>query len=487
MGLAIDESLLADVNDPSLDVLNYAISTHKKAIRRLKKLFDYYDGKQAILKHTMANNQHSSNNRTVVNHAKYITDMATGFTVGNPIAYASKKGLIQPIIDALKAIDIQSHDTELEKDLSVFGAGDELIYLKNIGTDQAPDTQIRIEKIDPRAIVMVTDDTVEHNPLFAIYVQKKRNLQGYENGCLITVYTRQNVIQYRTSMGNELDNNANKTVEKHYFGDVPVVEYRNNEERQGDFEQVIPSIDDYNTLQSDRITDKQDFIDALLVVYGFTLDSDKDTGSSIKNGMINGAPGKGEDGASVEWLTKNFDETQIEILSKSVENDIHKISYIPNMNDENFMGNVSGEAMKYKLFAMGNLLSIKSSYMAKGLRKRLSLMQHVLTIKGQKVDISDCQITFTPNIPVNLTDIVANIKNADGVIPRTITYSWLPGTDNPQEVIDQMKQQTVDNIKTNQAALTGDTGTNIDQPPYNTDKSSNSEDKADDSNQNTKK
>lgn len=32
----------------------------------------------------------------------------------------------------------------------------------------------------------------------------------------------------------------------HYFGKMPMVEYRNNEEKQGDFEQMIPLIDAYN-------------------------------------------------------------------------------------------------------------------------------------------------------------------------------------------------------------------------------------------------
>ncbi|MCA9765426.1 MAG: phage portal protein [Carnobacterium sp.] len=38
-----------------------------------------------------------------------------------------------------------------------------------------------------------------------------------------------------------------------YFGGVQVIEYRNNEEKQGDFEQAIFLIDAYNALQSDRM------------------------------------------------------------------------------------------------------------------------------------------------------------------------------------------------------------------------------------------
>ncbi|MFT8610863.1 MAG: phage portal protein, partial [Liquorilactobacillus nagelii] len=89
--------------------------------------------------------------------------------------------------------------------------------------------------------------------------------------------------------------------------------------------------------------------------------------------------------------------------------------------------------------------------------------------KGQGVDASGCKITFTPNIPVNLSDIITNMKNADGIIPRTITYGWLPDVDDPEEVADQMKQQKAQDIKDSQKALTDDTGKNIDDEEFNQD------------------
>ena len=112
---------------------------------------------------------------------------------------------------------------------------------------------------------------------------------------------------------------------------VPLIEYRNNEERQGDFEQLISLIDAYNLLQTDRISDKEAFVDAILVTFGFGLAEDDDDLKALKNGVLN-APSR-EDGADISWLTKSFDETQVNLLSQSIENDIHKISYVPNMNE----------------------------------------------------------------------------------------------------------------------------------------------------------
>lgn len=166
-------------------------------------------------------------------------------------------------------------------------------------------------------------------------------------------------------------------------------------------------IDAYNLLQTDRISDKEAFVDAILVTFGFGLDDNEDI-KRLNRGAIEAPPR--EEGADIEWLTKSFDETQVNLLSQSIENDIHKISYVPNMNDEKFMGNVSGEAMKFKLFGLENLLSIKQRYFFDGLRRRLKLIQTIVNIKGANDDASGCKISLAANIPSNLSDVVNNVK-----------------------------------------------------------------------------
>lgn len=441
MGIPIDSSLIDDLDNPSQDVLNYAIRAHRRAIRRLDKLAAYYKGEQDIFKrsHSTDRVSHSS---IMVNHAKYVTDMVVGFTTGNPISITPAKDKdIQPLMDVLDLMDITSHDAELEKDLSVFGEAYELLYL-----DMAEDgvtTEEKVTKIDPRSCVLVTDDTVDNTPLFGIHYQPKYTLTGGRDGYLITVYTQHNVIRYRTA-GAYVDLDTLREPEDttpHYFGDVPLIEYRNNEERQGDFEQATTLIDAYNNLTSDRLSDKANFVDALLVFYGFKVED-----TIEKNGVIE-APGKGEDGASVEWLTKSFDESQIQVLSQALADDIHKITAVPNMNDKNFMGNVSGEAMKYKLFGLLQLLATKQRYLSKGIQQRLKLLANIINIKGQHVDAAGATITIVPNIPVNMADIIGNIKNAEGIIPQQIALGWLPGTNSPDELIAMLnaeKQEAMD-------------------------------------------
>nr|DAG07226.1 MAG TPA: PORTAL PROTEIN [Caudoviricetes sp.] len=456
MGVSIDRELAGDIDNPSFEVISYAIKQRQKSLQRLDHLFDTYNGKQSILQRRLQRESSTGKAapKVMVNHAKYVTDMIVGFTTGNPISITGGKGKdIQPLMDVLDTMDINSHDAELEKDLSVFGEAYELIYL-DLNDDGT--TQERVAKIDPRGCVLVTDDTVDKTPLFGVHWLKKFTLTGAADGYLTTIYTPHNVITYRTSGLYPTTTNVRKhTVMPQYFGDVQLNELRNNEERQGDYEQAISLIDAYNSLQSDRLDDKDAFVDALLVVYGFKLEDDV-----IKNGMIE-APGKGDDGAEVDWLTKSFDESQVQVLAQAIEDDIHKITYVPNMNDKNFMGNVSGEAMKYKLFGLLQLLATKQRYLARGIQRRLKLLTNMVNIKGQAVDTSGAEITIVPNIPVNMTDIVNNIKNAQGVIPQQIALGWLPGSDNPDELVAMLNAEKQANMERQAAQIAAAGGPNI--------------------------
>jgi SPP1 family phage portal protein len=456
--VAVDPTLIGDVNNPSFDAINYAINAQKNRVERFNWLENYYEGNQDIFRRQLNSSLGKANEKAMTNHAKYITDMNVGFTTGNPISIAAGKDKdIKPIQEQLDDMDISAHDTELEKDLSVYGCGYELLYIKqNNGTPV-----LSIQKIDPRGCVLVTDDTVDKNSLFGIYYVQKLDLLGNPNGYLITVYTQKNIIEYRTKIGYELSDtnivDGYPQTTQHYFGGVPLISYRNNEEKQGDFEQVISLIDAYNELQSDRITDKRNFIDALLVLYGFTLTDEKGNDINVDKDhtMIYAPPKTGDNAADVEWLTKTFDEDQLQTLVKSVKDDIHQMTYVPNMLDENFSGISSGEAMKYKLFGLYQLLATKQRYLIRGIRQRLQLIQNLLVFKGQSCDASGAVISINPNLPVNMSDIINNIKNADGVIPQKVALSWLPGQNDPDEMIKELNQEKKDNIQQQQQALGG--------------------------------
>lgn len=450
MAIKIDRELAGDINNPSVEVLAYCINEHQKELNRLDRLNKAYNGEHEILKRK----KDSSNDLTnvMVNNAKYVTDMNVGFTFGNPIAYTPGKDKnIDPVIEAFDEMSIKKHDRELGKDLSVYGYGLELHYLSIVKDKTVP----KIACIDPRGMFLVTDDTVEGHSLFAVRYLQKFNLKGEEIGWDVEVYTPSWYIVYRVK-DLKFENPTVLRTKQHYFGDVPVVEFRNNEEKQGDFEQAMSLINAYNVLQSDRINDKEAFIDAILVLYGFTIERSEESQEKqeIKadGETVIEAPSK-EEGAAVEWLTKTFNEQDVDVLSKSIEKDIHKVTYTPNLNDENFAGNISGEAMKYKLFGLLQLLVTKTGYFEDGVKKRLQLMENILNVSNAGVDVSGTKINFKPNLPINKKDIIEMIRDSQEFIPLLISLGWLDDIDDPQEVIEMLNQQKDENTERNNKIL----------------------------------
>ncbi|EOL45809.1 phage portal protein [Enterococcus caccae] len=464
MAIKIDRELAGDINNPSLELIAYVIKEHKKDIPRLQMLFDYYDGKPHKIGKDVTDTPHDRG-EVYVNNAKYVTDNMVGFTVGSPISYAAAKGKnIDPIIDAFNLMKIKKHDKELEKDLSVFGIGYELHYL-SVKPGTALETVLKITKIDPRGIILVVDDTVDNNKLFAVRFIEKFDLKGKRTGFMVEVYTSKFVIYYFTKSLNMKDAVISKT-KPHYYGDVPVVEYRNNEEKQGDYEQQLSQIDGYNKLQTDRIKDKENFVKAIMILYGFSLPEEKpeEVNGSL---VIQDAPVKSE-GASAEYLTNTFQESEVQVLAKALIDDFHKTSYVPDLNDEKFGGNISGEAMKYKLLGLLLALATKIGYFEDGLVQRLKLTENMLRVKAQKVDAEGAKITFKPNLPINRKDVIDQIKESQEFVPLLISLGWLDDIDDPKEAIELLNEQKEENIKLAQKAAgvqSEDSHSDLDDPP----------------------
>ena len=93
MAIKINREMAGNLNSPTSELLNYCISQHLSTIGRLDKLSDYYDGEQDILKRTKDNDA-IPNNKVVINHAKYVTDMNVGFRVIENVGNGPPKLLV---------------------------------------------------------------------------------------------------------------------------------------------------------------------------------------------------------------------------------------------------------------------------------------------------------------------------------------------------------------------------------------------------------
>jgi SPP1 family phage portal protein len=419
-------------------LLHTCIVEHGRQKERLETLFNYYDGKHDITNRTMTDGL--PNNKLVCNHAQYISDMATSYVFGVPVQYGGgEETQIKELNDHYTDIDEDSHNNELGLDMSIFGHALELIYMSN---EESP--RVMLSSYNPMNSFLVCDDTVEHEPMFAVTYSQKIDIDNQILGYNVIVITDK--CQYKYFVKElSTENFVLKEEKEHYFKGVPVIEYRNNKFGKGDFEPVLTLIDAYNLLQSDRINDKEQLVDAILAVYGMSFGDNEEemskTAKFLKEHKILEIP---DTGSRAEWLVKNLNETETEVLKKSIKDDIHEFSKVPCLTDENFVGNASGVAMKYKLLGLEQLGKTKERYFKQGLRKRLQLTSNILGIKARQLDVSKIDITMKRSLPVD-DELLARIaQETDGFISwetRVQNYNPELDIDDEREKLLKEKQE----------------------------------------------
>ena len=211
-------------------------------------------------------------------------------------------------------------------------------------------------------------------------------------------------------------------------------------------------IDAYNILQSDRINDRKTLVEAILVGYGVDLDEEQ-VKDLKENRMITGVPTDGK----IEYLIKTLNEADTEVLRKSIENDIHKISYTPNMSDNEFAGNLSGVAIGYKLFNFEQHIKDKESYFERGLMQRLKLYYNYLKTLSKirandSLDIvTETDAVFNRALPKNdleTSQMISNLKSA-GVVSDQTLVGQLSFVKNPAEEVETAKLEKAEELKYN--------------------------------------
>ncbi|MGL4742661.1 MAG: phage portal protein [Sarcina sp.] len=437
MAFKIDKRLVEDGIPKKL--LVKLITKHRNNLSRFNKLDKYFEGEHEILKRTIES-ESLPNNKIVCNHAKFITDMAVGYFIGEPIMYESSID-IELITDCFKSNDESSHNTDLAEDVSIYGVGYELLYMS--------DDEIAIPSLgtlDVRETFTVTDNSVAAKTLFAVNYYETFDEDDKANGFIVNVYDDSTVTEY---FFKELDEKGGelREEESHFFGRVPIIEYKNNARVQGDFEQVISLIDAYNLLQSDRVNDKEQLVDAILAIYGSSID-EADARLLKLYKMLNLNTGD-----KAEWLTKTLNENEIEVLKKALEEDIHKFSMVPCMTDKNFIGNSSGVAMKFKLLGLEQLCKKKERFFSVGLRERLNMISNILSIKGTKLNSRDIHIVYSRSLPANEIEISQMINNLEGKVSNETLISKIPFVHDPVQEIEKLRAEKKENFTYQQGAF----------------------------------
>lgn len=424
--------ILPKGTEPTADVISTLIGSTKRAeeVKTYNVLEKYYNAEKIVQGDGDAP-------QAVTAYARYIVGLNCGYLLGNAVSYNVSDGAdITPVQEAYDEQKIQNTDIRLENDASKFGHGFERIY---IDENKKP----RSAAIDPRNVILVRDNTVEHRKLFALVYVEAVNEKGeiIDDQYDLTIVTRDKVME-RTLKGGALV--ETDTVDApHFFGDVPIVEYQNDDDIIGDFEAVVTLIDSYNTLQSARLDDRLKTANALMLVSGAELTDEQV--DEVMHGRLANLP----EGAKVEYITKSTNEQESETLRISIADDIHKISMTPDVSDKNFAGTSSGVALQYKLFTFEKHAKDKKRCFEAALMERFALynnyfykVENMAIVPTGKIDA-----IFKRALPQNDVETANMINSLAGLVDKETLVSQLSFVNDAKEIVAAAEKEEEESLK----------------------------------------
>ena len=391
---------------------------------RLNRLEGYYLGRHEILR--APQDPLKPDHRLVNNFCRSITDCTVGYFMGRGIGYSSDDPACAAMVARVSAEnDERFVNNALARDLSVCGRAAELLWYEDIDHP-------RFTPIPADSVIPVYDSSVD--PVLCAAIRFWREKDADE--LTVEVYDAENITRYVYN-GREL---LRTSVTPHWFGEVPVVFYDNNRDRQGDFEPVLSLIDAYNRLQSDCINDFELFADSYLVIAGMGGTDAEDMARIRRDRVI-----LLDDGGDAKWLTKTVNDTYIENLKTRIARDIYRFSGTVDMAEEMISENApSGVAIRWRMLNFENRVAVTEQYFRRSLSKRWRLICRLLSLSGAVYDPTAIRVHFTRNLPGMPEEAAEMAKKLSGILSRKTVIEHLPMVEDAEAELARIEAEEAD-------------------------------------------
>lgn len=294
--------------------------------------------------------------------------------------------------------DEQTENIRLARDQAMYGSAYEALFVDN------PDARPQFYRMPAHQVIPVRSYGIRPRMWAAV------NCWRMQDERMVEVYYADRIERY-SSDGGEL---MLRSSVPHRFGEVPIVEYRNNEEGMGDIESIMSLIDAHDEIIANGLDEDGKFADAILALKNIQMD-DETVEKLIRMRVLSM-----DDDGEASYLTKPDRYAGREALRKVIEGLIFSMSGIPNLDDKDAMSTQSGESLKY-LYATFEIMVAgdKQSGFTDGLMRRLRLINNFLSWLGRsRVSMDGVQIKWQRNLPAEGTTLIDNVIKATGIISR---------------------------------------------------------------------
>ncbi len=383
-------------------------------VKYLPKLIDnkkYYDTKNVTINNRAFTDITKPNNKIATSWSRYITILINGYFIGKPVTYQSQNKDFVDLITKYKNKE-DSHNQAIGKDCSIYGLSAELLFLDE-------NKQVDFAKLNPQTVIPIYSNDINGDLLYCIRYWEEDNIVNDEKITHIEVYSNESIKYY------EKNKNGITLIkeDEHYFKQVPINIFYNNEDMTGDAECVHKLIDGYDLSLSDTSNFREELNDSYLVFKNTNLENE-DIITMKQNRIIQIEDSSDTGQSSVNWLNKDSNDSENENYKNRLAEDIKRFSFVADI--ESAKSHTTATSAKIGLIGIEQIVSEKEDYFRNGLIRRLKLICNIYNLYGNDFTVDDVKITFVRNIPIDLSVTADAISKFRGLVSDESLLEQIP-------------------------------------------------------------
>ena len=376
--------------DNIVAVLNKALPDYQMNKADINYLWEYYKGNQPILYRTKDVRPEICN-RIIENRANEIVAFKTGYLLGEPIQYVSRKDdavqAVNLFNDMVFADDKTAKDKEIADWFHICGTAYRIIV---------PDDSdvFRTHVLSPLNSFVIYTSELGNAPVLGVSVQQDDDMVMHYH-C------------YTTDMYYHIVGGMDIVEERaHYLGDVPIIEYPLNMARLGAFEIVLTLLDAINMTDSNRLDGVEQFVQALMLFHNVDIKPD-DFRALRDEGALKFRDVDPQMKADVSYLISNLSQNETQTLDDHFYQAVLTICGMPNRNG----GSSTSDT--------GSAVIMRDGWSAAETRaKNAEQMFRLSEKKFLRIALRLCRLTTALDIDVNDIEIRFTRRNYENIYQK---------------------------------------------------------------------
>lgn len=423
----------------------YITKFETEYLGRFQELEKYYLGEHNILNREALG---AEDNKIVTPFGSKIVQVHAGYLSGSPVRYASKNTrLYEEFIKIINDNDDYSLTADLDRDMCIFGVAYSLNYVDEF-------SEFKYTTLSPINTFYVTSNDAKEKPLYAVTIMDSDE----EEGRTVQVYGINDIKTY-----DEKDGEFTLAFEEENpFGELTIVQHKNNKEMMGAFERVKGLMDDFDNRFSDMSNDQEFGVNQLLVVkQGAKSYRDADSGFGGMDDDLPNIPQQSEfkphgmftdrkarvaelpEGWDLRFEGKDNDSKGMLDTLKFREHLIYDSALMPsNLSGESTEGaNTSGDATVSRYHQLELYLAIKEGLFKKSINTRNRLIVNFIEFtSGELGDERNIEVIFTRNIPKSRSKDIDDASKLTGIVSQYEQLKMI-GIDDPNAELKRIQEE----------------------------------------------